>query len=124
MLDSLAHHVGHERVQPERSRNKIADAAMLARGRRGEMWNVIVPMAAWKQEVGEHDDSFCASSHALRKRSVDRRLGQLHVGWFNDSNASVGRKLSDDIQQQLVTLAPTRPMIDDNDTNALFVVQQ
>jgi hypothetical protein len=124
MLDSLAHHVGHERVQSERSRDKISDAGMLARGRRGEMRNIIVPMAARQQEVGEHDDRFGAARDASRKGGVDRRLGQLHVGWFNDSKPGGRRKLSGYIQQQLVTLAPARPMVDDNDANALFVVQQ
>src|SRR5688500_9500301 len=55
MLDPLAHHLGHEWMQSKRRRHKIANACMLAGGRGRESRDIIVPMPARQQEIGEHD---------------------------------------------------------------------
>ena len=124
MLDPLAHHVGHEWMQPERSRDKIANPGMLARGCRGEMRNIFAPMASRKQKIRENDDRLSTAGHAPRKGGVDRRLGQLHVRRLDDRKAGGRCELSDYIQQQLVAFAPTRPMIDNYHADSLFIVVQ
>lgn len=124
MVDSLAHHVYHERMQAERCRDEVMHAWMLLGGGRGETRNVVVPMAPRKQEIGENHDRDSTAGNTSRERRGDRRFGKLHVRCLDDLTAGGRGELLHHIDQQRITFFPPRSVVYQNDANSRIALRQ
>jgi hypothetical protein len=119
VLDALSHYFRHKRMQAEGGGDEKLHARVMARGVGCESRNVLVPMPAREQKVGKHDNSPRPARDASRKRGVDRRLGQLHVGGLDDRYTGCFSELPHDVQQQLIARVAPGAVIDNNHADFL-----
>lgn len=80
-----------------------------------ELRNVFSPVASWRKEPGEDDDSVSAESDAGIEGLLDRRLGKFHMGRFDDCVAAVLSESASSVVEQRVTFGAAGTVIDKKD---------
>jgi hypothetical protein len=101
-------------MEAEGRGDQVADAGVSLSGVGGEARDVIVPVSAGRQEIRKDDDGFRALGDAAAEGGGNRRLGQLHVGRFDDREAGCVSEFANDVEEHVVALVAAGAVVDEN----------
>jgi len=84
-LDSFLDDIHKQSVRPKRGGNEVRNGRMVCGRFGGEGRNVAIPMIARPKKVWGDYNSRGTIGHTCLESASNRRLGKLHMRWFDNA---------------------------------------